>query len=554
MTENYIENQIQETLPSPKQDGRSHIKRKILAIDDSSVNLALLRVIVKKMGHEILLADNGDEGLIIAKQQHPDLILLDIMMPEMDGYEVCRRLKSNSQTQDIPVVFVSAKDQSEDRIAGLELGAVDYIAKPFNQEEMRIRIDIIFQMVRMQEELTSQAYFDELTTLTNRRRFRETLDNEVRHAIRHNQPLSLIMIDIDHFKSTNDTYGHMGGDIILRQVADILKKNTYQQDLAARYGGEEFVLLMPNTDCDKAAAAGEKIREIIKKTQWRISAEDFSLTVSMGLDTIDANSPSEPDELIQRADAALYIAKERGRDRLVRWDHIDITKEDLLLNYDEYQKLENQLTRLGKNIRAETAQTLSDLINRAMVEKDPEGANDTIYVQTYVQALADEMKLPESLTENILLASQLYNLGKISIPDRILNKTSKLSAQERQIIEQLPLISLKLLQSLGVFDEQLVVIRHRYENYNGSGYPSGFKGQSIPFGSRILAVADSFNAMTSNRPYQKALGFDEALAELEKCSGSQFDPEVVRAFLRVAQEHKEDWPLHAKQLVEAKSV
>lgn len=525
------------------------VRRKILAIDDSPVNLDLLQVIVTQMNHDLLTAEDGPQGLDIAFKVHPDLILLDIMMPGMDGYEVCQRLKANPQTVDIPVVFVSAREQSEDRIAGLELGAVDYITKPFNQEEMRIRMDIIFQMIRMQEELVSQAYFDELTGLTNRRRFRETLNNEIKYAQRNHQPFSLVMIDIDHFKRINDTYGHLGGDVILRQLADILKTTIYQQDLAARYGGEEFVILMPNTPCDKAAAAGERIRSIIKKTQWRISAENFSLSVSMGLDTIDVHSPAEADELIQRADAALYVAKEQGRDRLVRWDHIDITKEDLLLNYEEYQLLEGQLLTLAGNIRTETAQTLSDLINRFLAEKDPDGANDVVYVQIYVQALADKLDLPKELTENVLLASQLYNLGKIGIPDRILNKTSQLTAQERQIIEQLPLISLKLLEPLGIFNEQLTIIRHRNENFDGSGFPNGLKNQHIPFGSRLLRVADSFNAMTCKRPYHKPLTLDEALEELERCSIRQFDPEVVRAFIDTAKEHVATWPLGYDQVL-----
>ncbi len=503
----------------------------------------MLEKIVRRMGHDYLHASEGHAGIELAIKHKPEIILLDILMPDMDGFAVCQRLKSNPVTRDIPIVFVSAQSDADVRVKALELGGVDYITKPYDKEEMRIRIDIIFQMIKHQEDLQAQAYYDELTGLINRRRFNEVLESEIRHANNRSVPLSIIILDIDHFKNINDTYGHLGGDIILKQVAGILQDNAYSKDLVARYGGEEFVVLMPDTNCEKAEIAGERLRKIIKSTDWRISAEDFTLTVSMGVDTLDLNGTSEGSKLIQRADAALYTAKNQGRDRLVRWDHIDISEDDFITNYEEYTQTQNLLVEMSDNLKDDVAKSLCVHIQNTLGKQSADLDDCVDQVITYTKAVCEELHVSEDFINQLILATRLYNLGKISIPEDILTKKTALTPKERQVVEQLPLISIKLLEPLGIYSREMPIIRHRSEKFDGTGFPDGIKGQKIPFGSRILAVVDSFNAMTSPRPYRDPFTLEQALSELENCSQTKYDPQVVEAFTKVARQNTAQWPL-----------
>jgi len=525
----------------------SELRRRILAIDDDSTTLLLLEKVIDQMGYKFIHASSGSEGLEKAITEKPDLILLDIMMPELHGFEVCRRLKKNNQTHGIPVVFVTAKHETEDKITALELGSVDYITKPIDLDELRHRIVIIMQMIKTQERLLTQAYSDELTSLTNRRRFNEILEREVLLARTHTTPLSLIMLDIDHFKKFNDTYGHLGGDMVLKQLAEILKENVYPLDVVARYGGEEFVILMPNTSCEKASQVGQKLRRLVKAYKWRLSSEEVSVTVSMGLDAVEGGSATDPEELIRRADTALYVAKEQGRDCLVRWDQIDITHGQVQLDYKEYNHIKEMIIELSSDLRRQSADKLFKLIHTTLNCIEPYAIGHINNVRIYSRVIAKEFELDEEFLLKLDTAAKLYNLGKVSIPERILSKTTSLNPSERQIVQQLPLISLKLLEPLGLYSEVIPIIRHHSEWFDGSGYPDGLQGKHIPFGARVLAVANSFDAITSERPYRQTCSLDEGLEELKKCVVLQFDPEVVGVFVRAAEKHTDDWPLSVKQ-------
>ncbi len=518
--------------------------RKVLAVDDHPTNLRLIQKIISQMGHEVLLAHSGQEGLEMARTQHPDLILLDIMMPDLDGYEVSRQLKENPGTTDIPIIFVTAKDQIEDKITAIELGAVDYIAKPIDKEELRVRVAIIIEMVKMQEQLLAKAYSDELTGLTNRRRFLEMLEREVLLAKAHGKPLSLIVLDIDFFKKFNDTYGHLGGDYVLRELASILKENVRPLDVVARYGGEEFCVLMPNTSTEEGVRAGERLRTKVKEHQWRIASEFPRVTISLGLDSIDANGICSPEELLKSADAALYAAKAQGRDRLIRWDHIDITKEDLPLQYDEYIEIQQQIANWSSRIRVQAAEDLGGLIKEKMQSREPYAVDHFDNVCQYAFGIMDELGLDIEFRDKLMVASRLYNLGRVSIPKNVLNKETELTPHERQIVQQLPLLSLKLLEPMrGIYGEEFPIIRHRCEHFDGTGFPDGLHGCDIPIGARILAVAISFDAITSERPYHHASTLQEGLQEIKECAGRVFDPEVVDAFCAAAAKHIDDWPL-----------
>ncbi|MCK4887570.1 MAG: diguanylate cyclase, partial [Planctomycetes bacterium] len=252
--------------------------RKILAVDDEQTNLILLSRLLGKMGIVVLPAKDALAGMQIAINEKPDLILLDIMMPEINGFEMCRRLKANSETSSIPVIFISAKSQTSDKIEGLEIGGVDYITKPFDMGELKARVSNTLKTLELEEKILSLANTDELTGLPNRRRFFDILERELHYVKIKNKPLAVAMIDIDHFKNVNDTYGHLDGDAVLRQMGKVLQENMYPLDVVARYGGEEFIVIMPETSLTKATQAANRLCTIIDGLQWEISNKQISVT------------------------------------------------------------------------------------------------------------------------------------------------------------------------------------------------------------------------------------------------------------------------------------
>ncbi|WP_024328496.1 diguanylate cyclase [Thioalkalivibrio sp. ALR17-21] len=297
-------------------------KPTLLLVDDEPTNIQALGHLLKD-DYRIRVANNGEKALALAAEgapERPDLILLDIQMPGIDGYEVCRRLKEDPHTSDIAIIFVTALDDARDEEHGLNLGAVDYIARPFNPAIVRARVNTHVKLKRRTDLLEQYAMLDGLTGIHNRRYFDEHLDRETRRSQRAGEPLSLIMLDIDHFKGFNDHYGHGAGDRCLQKVAETLARTLNRPgDTLCRYGGEEFVALLPGAPTSGALEVAERLRSAVEE---RALAHEHSsagpvVTVSLGAATFDpAGEPgADMESLLARADAALYRAKNAGRNR-----------------------------------------------------------------------------------------------------------------------------------------------------------------------------------------------------------------------------------------------
>jgi diguanylate cyclase (GGDEF)-like protein len=293
-------------------------KRKVLIVDDMPINIQVLAGALKADYH-VKVATSGEKAIQIAfSEDAPDLILLDIMMPEMDGYEVLRRLKESDRTQNIPVIFVTAKGEVEDEQKGLELGAVDYIAKPFHPSIVQARVKTQMNLIHKTEMLEKMVSLDGLTHIPNRRRFDEVLEKEWRRARRNALPLTLIMCDIDYFKSVNDNYGHATGDDYLKLVAIRLESLLERgSDFVARYGGEEFAVLLPEVDAKGAVTMSEKIKTQIESLGIEHSFSPVSdrLTLSLGAATLVPTEADAVVDLVKAADKMLYDAKEAGRNQ-----------------------------------------------------------------------------------------------------------------------------------------------------------------------------------------------------------------------------------------------
>jgi len=284
---------------------------KILVIDDSEDTLTVVKARLAHEGHEVLCAGGGKEGLEIAGRENPDLILLDVDMPDMTGFEVCRRLKEDAATCSIPVIFLSGSGGTEDKVKGLDLGAVDFVTKPFDAFELRARVRATLRTKHLQDLLRQYALIDPLTELPNRRALAERLQQEWARLLRHGGHLSLIMADLDRFKRINDRFGHPAGDEALRQVARLLARGCRESDVPVRYGGEEFVVVAPETTADAAAELADRLRMSICSRPLQVHGHTLDVTASFGV--AGNEGLKTPGELVQAADDALYRAKAAGR-------------------------------------------------------------------------------------------------------------------------------------------------------------------------------------------------------------------------------------------------
>jgi diguanylate cyclase (GGDEF)-like protein len=284
---------------------------KILIIDDDRDALAMASCRLAKEGAEIVCAEGGIAGLEAAEREKPDLILLDIDMPDMLGFDVCRALKAHPDLCMTPVLFLSGSGAADDKVKGLDLGAVDYVTKPFDAFELRARVRAALRTKHLQDLLIEHAHLDPLTGLPNRRALMARLQQEWARLERHPGALSFIMADVDHFKRINDTYGHNIGDKLLQEIAEIIAGQCRESDLPARYGGEEFAIVVPGEPAAKAARLAERCRRDIEKVRLPVRAETIGATASFGV--ADAAGLSSAAALVARADAALYQAKDAGR-------------------------------------------------------------------------------------------------------------------------------------------------------------------------------------------------------------------------------------------------
>jgi len=289
----------------------------VLVIDDSPQIHELLTVRFKGEEIELLHAHNPEDGLTLAAVALPDLVLLDVDMPEMSGFEVCQRLKRDPKTTHLPIIFLTAADQLHTKVQGFDLGAVDYVTKPFQGAELRARVRAALRTKRYLDLLASRAQVDGLTALWNRAYFDRRLAEDVAIAERGGTPVGLILIDVDHFKAINDKHGHPFGDAVLQRVAEIVSASLRDVDAACRYGGEELACILLGTGIDVATAVAERMRKRIRETLFAHERQAVRVTASFGVASTEEQARTAA-QLLSRADGALYAAKRGGRDRVMK--------------------------------------------------------------------------------------------------------------------------------------------------------------------------------------------------------------------------------------------
>ncbi len=288
----------------------------VLLIDDSVEILRLLQVRLRSEDVNLITASTGMEGIRIAQERAPSLILLDLEMPVMDGFETLRALKDDNRTVNIPVIVISGSDDTVDKVSGFEFGAIDYVCKPFNLPELRARMRSALRIQQLMSMLEKRAQIDGLTGLWNRAYFDQRLEEEVASHLRTGRPFTLVLCDLDNFKKLNDTHGHPAGDAVLQTFAKQLDSTLRKQDIACRYGGEEFAFLLRETHADQAKTLIDRVRETLEQTRWPRHPE-HRVTASFGVCDHPSGDASLPSCWLETADKALYQAKKMGRNRLI---------------------------------------------------------------------------------------------------------------------------------------------------------------------------------------------------------------------------------------------
>lgn len=392
----------------------------------------------------------------------------------------------------------------------------------YTQEDMELvtsvanQAGIVIENAQLYAQAMTWAITDGLTKLYNHRYMHERLDEEIARGTRFGSAFSLIMLDLDFFKTYNDTYGHLAGDEVLNSVARCIQSSIRNIDMAFRYGGEEFAVILPETMLDGAFVAAERIRERIEQKSHSGRAV---VTASLGIASWPTDGVTK-EQILASADKALYAAKETGRNRTCAPS--DVKKQGLVT-----VDAESETQRIAISMIFALAATVD--------AKDHYTYGHSRKVSQYAVTMAEAMNLPKDKISVIRNAGLLHDIGKIGVPDSVLNKEGVLDEQEWRQIKAHPELGVEILRYVAELSNALPIILNHHEHYDGSGYPAGLIGEDIPLEARLLSIADAYDAMTSLRPYHNQRSPQDAINELKRCAGTNFDPELVEIFCKVIQ-------------------
>jgi diguanylate cyclase (GGDEF)-like protein/putative nucleotidyltransferase with HDIG domain len=379
-------------------------------------------------------------------------------------------------------------------------------------EQLALQIATPIENAQLYARAEQRSRIDELTGLFNRRHFEERLKEEIARHSRYGDVFSVLLLDLDNFKTYNDIYGHPSGDILLNQIGKIIKSSVRSADQPFRYGGDEFAVILPQTTINDAYVVAERVREQIARG---MEERKIAVTCSIGL----ASYPSDgviSGELVTVADTALYYAKRTGGNRV----------------YLSSKILAEPVAEAGIYARRNGLSAVYALVS-TVETRDPYTYGHSRKVNSYAVALAEAIGLSPDDVSKVSTAALLHDIGKIGIPDRVLNKKGKLSREDWEAIKSHPRLGANIVGNVPNLVPCVSSILYHHERWDGAGYPEGLKGEEIPIEARVLAIADSFEAMTSPRVYRPALSLEEVIKELQKGAGTQFDPKLVEVFIGI---------------------
>lgn len=450
--------------------------------------------------------------------------------------EACKSLGGQSPRLLIPLGVLDKKpsishrrDDLQGFLCMCDLTASSAINRELVSYKARLAKEILgshLTNARLYQQARLTSLTDALTGVGSRKLLEDKLQVECARAKRYERPFSLAIIDLDNFKSINDTLGHAAGDDALVQLAACMKRQKRTPDVLTRYGGDEFVILLPETKTEDAVTLMERLR---RKTHEIKLGADVSITVSCGIAQSKSDDTNLARDIMRRADIALYEAKSAGRNCVKVWDKTMSKPTDASdLEVERIKKLQRRIAGLSEQAEAMFVQSIWGLV-QALEAKDSYAKKHSENVTYYCVAIAETMGIAPRQLEVIRRAAMIHDIGKIGVPDAILSKPGRLTPRERSIVEQHPLIAVRILEKMTFLEQEIDLVRHHHEKWNGQGYPDKISAGAIALGARIMAVADTFDALTSNRSYRNPRSVAEVMTILADSAGYDFDPKVVDA-------------------------
>ncbi len=510
----------------------------ILLVDDDPAMVRNLNDILKDDGFKITGTGSVSQAKTKLKNNFFNIALVDLKLPDASGLKLLKEIKkSNEETV---VIVLTGFASIESAVYAMNEGAFSYIQKPLNIDELKITIK---KALKMQElslnnknlliRLKELSLKDPLTGLYNYRYLRERLFSEFKRAKRYISPLSIIMLDIDYFKSINDIYGHQFGDSVIKEIAHCLLNYSRGIDIVTRYGGEEFIILLPDTNKDGAVIFGERLLQKISEHLFDEKNNKIKLKISMGIASFPEDGANTESEFLDSVDKALRAAKEMGGNKLFTFKvipHKDIKKIVNQSGEETVDKLKDKLFKLENRVNQTLLESIYAFAKTIEAKDNYTGEHAENMVSLAVM-IGKALKLSNREISDLEHAAILHDLGKIGIPDNILHKKSKLSKKEYTIVKKHPQIGAEIIRSIHFLKEVAPIVLYHHERFDGMGYSSGLKGNEIPLGARVIAVADVYQALISDRPYRKAYSKKDALEIITDSAGTHLDPVVVKVFL-----------------------
>ena len=519
---------------------------KILIVDDRPANLVAMKKMLSAVTAELVFAGSGNEALALTLQYKFALCLLDVMMPEMDGFETADLMRQNDATMGMPIIFVTAMDKSDKHIfQGYASGAVDYLYKPVIKEILLAKVRVFLELeCRLRElheanefiaaqnrQLEIKASKDGLTGLDNHAHFQKLCKREFDLAIRHNNNLTILLCDIDYFKDVNDTYGHQVGDEVLKGFAGLLKGLVRDTDLLARYGGEEFILALPNTDLAGGNMVAEKIRCLSENHRYWHEKTSFNATVSIGVATRSLTQ-KHPHDLIEQADAALYQAKASGRNLVVCYNGPQGRKK-VEQRAVSLQQVRGPLqAALEKNKAAALASfdalVHSNLKNFAALKVRNDKALKLI------NRMGERLHLSQEILESCRRSFKFHDLFRVFINDPTLGNSQRdnLRTEQRANLENLHLIK-ELTDFLDYFSVERQILLHHYAHNAAVGGPVAAEADVTALASRLFALVDCVVSMSLSTAPGTPVAGQALIAAIREQSGEKLDPMLMELVVEI---------------------
>lgn len=509
--------------------------RNTLVIDDEPDVRSMLSRALAEQG-PCTCCDSGARALELLDGHAFDVVLSDVLMPDLDGFELLERLRDRRPAP--RVVLINGQTSVQWVRRALKAGAFDVLEKPVDPAELKRVVAAAAAAFNDQRHGGNAGHghrpamtqhHDPLTGLLAHRTFLEALSRARSQCRRRNEPLSLLMIDLDRFGDLNEAYSRAVGDRVLTWVGVSLKRLCREGDIVARYRWDRFAVALPGCTEQQAVELAQRCLNTLFRDPQLVDGQRLSVRASIGAAESGRGFVENERDLIERAENALSVAKQRGGKRTVGFSSIadDLPSRQRLTraSLDDVSRWIGTTRQQLKRTYVESTRALVG----AVEAKDPHTRCHSLRVSDCAEALGTRLGLPASQTEALKVAAILHDVGKIGVPDAILQKPGPLTDEEYDLVKQHPQTALRILGHASFLNAELPLILHHHERYDGAGYPAGLAGGKIPFGARILAVADALDAMSAHRSYKPGFSVERIRQELRDCAGRQWDPVVVDA-------------------------